>query len=92
MKHIKCTPMLLLAAGLMLALPLQAEKKEKKKEKKGYSFTTVKSLPATPVKSQYRSVPAGALPLPPSSSPNSCAPARKSMIYLSSTLHALPMS
>jgi len=55
MKHIKCTPMLLLAAGLMLALPLQAEKKEKKKEKKGYSFTTVKSLPATPVKSQYRS-------------------------------------
>ncbi len=55
MIQIKYTPMLLLAAGLLLALPLQAQKKKDKKDKKGYSFTIEKQIPATPVKDQHRS-------------------------------------
>ena len=56
MKPVKCTLALLLASGLLGSASLEAQQKEKKteKENKGYSFTLEKSLPASPVKNQYR--------------------------------------
>ncbi|HPE85747.1 MAG: aminopeptidase [Bacteroidia bacterium] len=45
---------LTLLAILMVA-PILFAQEEKKEEKKGYEFTTVKEIPVTPVRDQYRS-------------------------------------
>lgn len=54
MKQIK--HLIILSLAVLLAFPALAEKKDKKKDKKqGYVFTSVKDIPTTSVKNQYRS-------------------------------------
>ena len=46
----------LLLAGLVLAaFTVSAQEKKEEEKEKGYEFTTIKEIPCTPVKDQYRS-------------------------------------
>lgn len=46
---------LLLAGLLMSAIVVSAQEKKEEEKEKGYQFTSVKEIPCTPVKDQYRS-------------------------------------
>ena len=56
-----------ISALLLASATVQAQPKAE-----GYQFTTVVNQKVTPVKNQAATGPAGALPLPLSSKPNSC--------------------
>lgn len=51
----KFTIVLLALAFILSWSSIHAQEEEKKEEKKGYVFTTIKEVPSSPVKNQYRS-------------------------------------